>query len=531
MPYILNLLYLALVVVASPWLVYQAIRNGKYREGYAEKLLGRVPVRGGNRPCIWLHAVSVGEVNLLHVLIKELRKRRPEAEIVVSSTTRTGLELARKKYADLTTFYCPLDFSWACRTAMKRLRPSLLVLAELELWPNLIRAADESGVPVAVVNGRLSEKSFRGYRRIRFFVERVLAKVSLVAAQNDEYAARFRALGCEEKKLVATGSLKFDGASTDRANLATQRLARLAGFQLHDVVFLAGSTQVEEEEAAVAAYRALAEQFPHLRLVIVPRHAERFEEVAKFLERSGLPFGRRSQLEPNRAVPRVLLVDGHRRTRSVVGHESHRARRRQSRFARRTEHDRARRLRRRRLVRPEHLELPRHRRCAVRGRSSRRHSQFRPTHRLRSPLPDGKKLRRRSWRKSSTPRPRQPRRDGADRRAIAAAVAEFHSTHGRRAPRRLTLHIRPVVRFARADECVECSGQDGVEFVRFGIDATEAVALRNRAQQFAVGEVANLVAGRVVEKILARRRAAGAGAVDVFRQVDSQRNLLQVSRQ
>jgi 3-deoxy-D-manno-octulosonic-acid transferase len=309
MPYLLNLVYFALVLVASPWLVYQAIRNGKYREGYAEKLFGRVPLRRGDRPCIWLHAVSVGEVNLLAVLIKELRRRRPEAEIVVSSTTRTGLELARKKYADLTTFYCPLDFSWACRAAVRRLRPSLLVLAELELWPNLIRAADESGVSVAVVNGRLSENSFRGYRRIRWIVQKILARLSLVAVQNEEYAARFRALGCDTDKLVVTGSLKFDGASTDRANPQTSRFASLAGLQPNDVVFLAGSTQVEEEAAAVAAYRALCDEFSQLRLVIVPRHAERFEEVAKFLERSGLPFGRRSQLDANPTASRVLLVD------------------------------------------------------------------------------------------------------------------------------------------------------------------------------------------------------------------------------
>lgn len=309
MPYLLNLVYLALVAVASPWLIYQALRNGKYREGYAQKLFGRVPVRAGDRPCIWLHAVSVGEVNLVGVLIKELRQRRPDAEFVVSSTTRTGMELARKKYADLTTFYCPLDFSRACREAMRRLRPSLLVPVELELWPNLIRAAEEFGVPVAVVNGRLSENSWRGYRRIRFFMRRLLAKVSLFAVQNEEYAARFRDLGCAESKLVVTGSLKFDGASTDRANPQTTRLARLAGFQSDDVVFLAGSTQIEEEQAAVAAYRTLSAEFPQLRLVIVPRHAERFEEVARFLERSGLPFGRRSQLPSGQAAPRVLLVD------------------------------------------------------------------------------------------------------------------------------------------------------------------------------------------------------------------------------
>lgn len=298
MPYLLNLLYLALVALASPWLLYQAVRNGKYRAGYAEKLFGRVPIRTGNEPCLWLHAVSVGEVNLLGVLVKELRRRRPEARIVISSTTRTGLELARKKYADLTTFYCPLDFSWACRAAMRRLRPTALVLAELELWPNLIRAANDAGVPVAIVNGRLSERSWRGYRRARFFVRGLLQRLALVAVQNAEYAARFRDLGCDETKLITTGSLKYDGASTDRAHPTTRQLADLAGIQPDDVVFLAGSTQVEEETSAVETYRTLAAEFPQLRLVIVPRHAERFDDVARSLEQSGLPFVRRSLLSP-----------------------------------------------------------------------------------------------------------------------------------------------------------------------------------------------------------------------------------------
>ncbi|MBL9081094.1 MAG: 3-deoxy-D-manno-octulosonic acid transferase, partial [Planctomycetales bacterium] len=239
MPYLLNILYLLLLVAASPWLIYAAVRHGKYREGFREKFLGLVPRREGSESCVWLHAVSVGEVNLLGVLIKELRGRRPNQAIVVSSTTRTGLELARKKYPDVTTFYCPLDFSWSVRAALRRVRPSLLVLAELELWPNLIGAAVDAGVKVAVVNGRLSEKSFRGYARIRPVMRRLLNKLSLVAVQNDEYRARFAALGCDDARLVTTGSLKFDGATGDRRNPATRRLADLAGFSDQDVVFLA----------------------------------------------------------------------------------------------------------------------------------------------------------------------------------------------------------------------------------------------------------------------------------------------------
>src|SRR5262245_49040517 len=135
MPYLLNFVYLLVIAAASPWLLWSAWRHGKYRQGFREKFLGLVPERrilerAGDEACIWIHAVSVGEVLLVGTLIKELRRARPAAAIVVSSTTKTGLELARKKYPELTTFYAPLDFSWAVRRAMRRLRPSLLVLAE-----------------------------------------------------------------------------------------------------------------------------------------------------------------------------------------------------------------------------------------------------------------------------------------------------------------------------------------------------------------------------------------------------------------
>ncbi len=310
MPYLFNLLYAALIVVAAPWLVYQAVRRGKYRAGLAQKFLGRVPVRTGNRPCLWLHAVSVGEVNLLAPLLAEIRRTRPEWECVISATSVTGYTLARKKYADYTVFYCPLDFSWAVRGAMRRIRPDGLVLAELELWPNLIRAAREAGARVAIINGRLSEHSFRGYRRARLLLQPLVRQIDLIAVQNEEFAGRFRALGAREDAIRVTGSIKFDGAQTNRANPATVALAGAAGFAAEDIVFLAGSTQQPEESLALAAYESLRDRFPRLRLVLVPRHPERFGEVADMLAASGVRWQRRSKLGDGvDTAARVLLVD------------------------------------------------------------------------------------------------------------------------------------------------------------------------------------------------------------------------------
>ncbi|HEY1600178.1 MAG TPA: 3-deoxy-D-manno-octulosonic acid transferase [Pirellulales bacterium] len=311
MPYLLNLGYLVLVLVASPWLLYQALKRGKYRMGMAEKLLGLVPVRTGSRPCLWLHAVSVGEVNLLAPLLADIRRSEPGWECVISATSLTGFVLAKKKYADYSVFYCPLDFSWAVRAAMRRIRPACLVLAELELWPNLILAAHASGARVAIINGRLSERSFRGYSRARFLLRPLMSKIDFVAAQNDEFAERFRALGVREEAVQVTGSIKFDGAQTHRANPATRALAHAAGLANDDIVFLAGSTQQPEEALALATYQSLRDRFPQLRLILVPRHPERFAEVAAMLESSRIAWQRRSQLaaEGISATARVLLVD------------------------------------------------------------------------------------------------------------------------------------------------------------------------------------------------------------------------------
>ena len=303
MPYLLNLFYLLLLLFASPWLVWSAIHKGKYREGYVEKLLGWVPRRTSNRKCVWLHAVSVGEVNLLASLLRMIERERPDWECVISTTTKTGMTLAKKKYAGRSVFYCPLDFTWAVKTAMRRLRPDLLVLAELELWPNLVWAARRHGARTVVINGRLSQKSFTGYRRIRGLVASLLSGIDRIAVQDETYAERFRALGAKPEAVHVTGSMKYDGAQTDRANPDTLRLAALAGISSDDVVFLAGSTQEPEEEAALTVFQQLSSGWPRLRLIIVPRHPERFEAVARMLDASGVAWQRRTQLGAALVVP------------------------------------------------------------------------------------------------------------------------------------------------------------------------------------------------------------------------------------
>jgi 3-deoxy-D-manno-octulosonic-acid transferase len=265
--------------------------------------------------------------NLLLPLISRIHNNRPDWQCVISTTTTTGMALAKKKYPQLLVFYCPLDFTWAVSAAMRRIRPDVLVLAELELWPNLIRAAGRHGAKVAIINGRLSEHSFRGYRRIRPLIARLLRKIDLAAVQDETYAERFRLLGARPETVQVTGSMKYDGARTDRDNPATLRLAALAGFSREDIVWLAGSTQEPEEAIVLEIFRRLSAEFPRLQLMFVPRHPDRFDAVARLLDQSGLSWQRRTELKENSTAvgatvelspqqksqpipqPRILLVD------------------------------------------------------------------------------------------------------------------------------------------------------------------------------------------------------------------------------
>jgi len=308
-----NLCYLLLLAFAWPWLLYSAVRKGKYREGWRERLFGLVPRRDSQRKCVWLHAVSLGEVNLLQTLLERIEREYPDWDVVISSTTATGYQQARKKYSPRTIFYAPLDFSWAVKTALSRIRPDVLLLAELEVWPNLLRAAKRQGVQIGVVNGRLGEKSFRGYHRLRWLFAPSFRRIDLIAAQTQEYASRFVALGCPADRVRVTGSLKFDGARSDRNNSATRRLADLAGIKPDDVVFLAGSTQAPEESLVLEAFEKYAAAHPNLKLILVPRHPERFAEVSDLLDRRAVKWQRRSALrdglDTHVESPRILLVD------------------------------------------------------------------------------------------------------------------------------------------------------------------------------------------------------------------------------
>jgi 3-deoxy-D-manno-octulosonic-acid transferase len=312
---LLNILYLVVAVVALPWVVWRRLSGGRPVAAPWQRFFGRVavPLRERGVARIWLHGVSVGEVQLLASLGNELDHQARAAgrriECVISSSTTTGLEVATKRFGPGQVFPCPLDFTWAVGRVFQRLRPDLLVLGELELWPNLLAAAWRRRIPVVIANARMSEQSFAGYRRVSGLAAGMLGKITLVSARSQADAERFSALGAADVRVA--GSMKFDSVRGERQAPEVERLRALAGIAPGDTVFLAGSTQSPEERLAAETFRALRDAHPALRLIIVPRHVERAGEIASMLDGLGLVWEARSRLERDRHDPaaRVLLVD------------------------------------------------------------------------------------------------------------------------------------------------------------------------------------------------------------------------------
>jgi 3-deoxy-D-manno-octulosonic-acid transferase len=284
-------------------ILYRTIRHKRYRTGWDQRF-GKITRRNPDKKCIWLHAVSVGEVNAAKTIIKELEKKFGDFEIVISTTTDTGFARATYLFSkNQQVFYFPFDFSWMMRRAFSNIRPAICLLMELEVWPNFVQIAKQSNIPVVVVNGRMSDKSFPKYQRIKPFIKNMFAKVTLTLAQTEEYAQRFQELGCPAEKVIVTSSLKYDTAQiTDKVEGADALAAQLnIGSER---LWVTGGTG-NDEEKILDVYQNLKQdnRFVDLRLVIVPRKPERFDEVAQLIERMGLPLIRYSRIKNNSGPP------------------------------------------------------------------------------------------------------------------------------------------------------------------------------------------------------------------------------------
>jgi 3-deoxy-D-manno-octulosonic-acid transferase len=308
--YILYSLLLACAVLISlPWWALHMLRLGKYRAGLGERL-GLVPsrLRREAKPgSIWIHAVSVGEVLAVGQLIGELQKAYPDRPVFLSTTTATGQRLARERLGEAHVFYMPLDFGFALRAYLRLLQPKLLILAETEFWPNLVHLTKKQGAAVAIVNARISDRSFPRYRRFRWFFASVLSQIDLFLPQTEEDARRLREIGAADERVQTSGNLKFDIRPSSSTGLLEELRQAIRG---DSPVIVCGSTAEGEEGPLLEAFQHVLPAFPAAVMVLAPRHPERFDKVADLVASMKLTLVRRSAWNTGSAITgNVFLLD------------------------------------------------------------------------------------------------------------------------------------------------------------------------------------------------------------------------------
>ena len=307
-----SLLLAMVLVLGAPWWLVRIATSGRYRAGLAGRL-GVVPetlgkgVRG--RQVVWLHAVSVGEVMAATELVRSLRAALPGWVIAVSTTTETGQKLARERFQDSPVFYLPLDFAFVVRRYLHLLRPELLILMESELWPNVMNECVRSGVPVAVVNARVSDRSLPRYLRLKGLWRPILKDISLFLAQSEENAQRFIRIGAPAEKVTVTGNLKYDVKAAGESPMTSLLRDSLpAGAR----VLVAGSTLDGEETMLLDAWRQVLREMPDAVMVLAPRRTERFQTVAALVKANGFKVVLASELREHHetiAAGNIVLLD------------------------------------------------------------------------------------------------------------------------------------------------------------------------------------------------------------------------------
>ena len=305
-----SLVSLFVLVVVSPYFVYQALRHNKYVGSLGQRL-GYLPVSFNldGDESIWVHAVSVGEVLAARPLISELGRQYPKLRIFLSTTTRTGQQLARRNVADVdAVFYFPFDWTFTARRTLNVVKPRLFVMMETELWPNLLRECRERGVKTVLVNGRISYRSFPRYRLIKPFFRHVLSDVDRFCVQGEETARRLTQLGADPARISVTGSLKFDSLDViPTPGRGPERVLRFFRMSPNRPVLVAGSTLKGEEESVIRAFNRVRSTGLAPLLIVAARQPERFGEVERLCRHEGLTTIRRSEL-PIDAEPRADAV-------------------------------------------------------------------------------------------------------------------------------------------------------------------------------------------------------------------------------
>lgn len=296
-----NILFVIFFWLSAPYYFWRMRRRGNWLAGFLERFGHydrKLKQAVTNRQTLWLHAVSVGEVNLCTQLIRALEPRLPNLKIVVSTTTTTGMaELQRRLPAHISKIYYPVDSRKSVARALAVIHPKAIVLVEAEIWPNFIWRANQLGIPLFLVNARMSERSFPRYKKFGFLFRPLFASFTGVGAQNETDAARLREIGCRPEAIRVVGNLKFDAAKLDeRRPLDVAAMLRQLGVPEDAQILVAGSTHDGEEKILADVAGQLRVKFPKLFLVLVPRHFERCREVGRQLRESGVKFFYRNEI-------------------------------------------------------------------------------------------------------------------------------------------------------------------------------------------------------------------------------------------
>jgi 3-deoxy-D-manno-octulosonic-acid transferase len=299
-----NVFFTLFFLGSSPYYFWRMSRRGNWQSGFAErfgKFNTRLKQALTNRHVLWIHAVSVGEVNMATHLIRALEARLPNLKIVVSTTTSTGMgELRKRLPSHIEKIYYPIDRRKYVSRALRVINPEAIVLVEAEIWPNFLWSARSRGIPTFLVNARLSDRSFRGYRRFGFLFRQLFRTFAGVGVQNETDRDRLLALGARPEAVRVVGNLKFDGVALgERPAVDVTTLLAQIGVSATDPILVAGSTHAGEEAILGRVYQKLRKDFPKLFLVVVPRHMERGKEAGKDLEAAGLRVAYRTELSPD----------------------------------------------------------------------------------------------------------------------------------------------------------------------------------------------------------------------------------------
>jgi len=311
MYFIYSLIYTLAFLLLIPYFLMRELSYPRYWSSLFQRF-GFIPrgVNPNGRKTIWVHAVSVGEVLAAKALIGALKKGYSDYPLIISTTTVVGNRIARENFPEVDgVVFFPFDWSFSVRRTLRRLNPVLLIILETELWPNALRQCKRRGIPVVLVNGRLSPRSYGRYLSIQPLFSRVLKDVNLYCMQSEEDARRLISLGVREDKVVVTGNLKYDTGEPPTSSKTEELLAKLLEVKPEDPVIVAGSTEKGEEELLLASFREVKKRHPEAKMILAPRRPTRFDEVERLLKGYSFRYRRRSKAEEEGGEPDLLLLD------------------------------------------------------------------------------------------------------------------------------------------------------------------------------------------------------------------------------